>query len=238
MSPVRGEAPATGDGSPHRALSVTGSPPVARQAEVGPRRTAIPSATRAAATRWARSGSSGQPVAVGTSAAAHRCPAEGVDQASPALAVGAGERRLDAAGAGRPLGRVGRGPSRRRPRAPRTQRAVGARLGPLAADGGAHVEEGLVPRPPLAVGDEGVGQGLGLGGAEAAAGEGPGQHPGGVDLHDPHVVAEGEGEHGPGGVGADAREGRRRAARSRGSRPPWCSTTATAARCRFTARRL
>ena len=110
-------------------------------------RTARPSATTPAATRAARTSSSGQPMV------APRWPAltgprpRAPDEATPALAVGADEGRLRPAGVRRPRRGIRRRASGRRPRAPPRPRAALALRSAGPADGGAEVEQGLVPAP-------------------------------------------------------------------------------------------
>ena len=134
---------------------------------------------------------------------ADRTPSEGPDQATPSLAVGADEGRLRPAGVRRSRRGIRRRASRRRPRArPRPRAGLALRsAGP--ADGGAEVEQGLVPGPALALRHGRVGQRLDLPGPQRAARPaGPG--PSDVGVDDGHVGLEGERHDRPGRVRPDA----------------------------------
>ena len=200
-------------------------------------RTARPSATTPAATRAARASSSGQPMVAPRWVALDRTPSEGADQATPALAVGADEGRLRPAGVRRPRRGIRRRASGRRPRARPRPRAGPALRSAGPADGGAEVEQGLVPGPALALRHGRVGQRLDLAGPQRAARPaGPG--PGDVGVDDGHVGLEGEGHDRPGRVRPDARAGAAAPAIVRGSAPPKSRSTAPAAACSRTARPL
>ena len=217
---------ATGDAdSPQRAVRVTGSPGATAGGGRPRGWTAKPSAMRPAATRWARCGSSGQPAAAGRAAAATGARRRASTRRPRPWRSEPANVDWWAAGAGRTLGRVGRRPPPAA-HAHHGRNGQSPQPGPLAAHGGAHVEEGLVPLPPPAWGREGVGQRLGLPRPQAMSGEGSGQHPGRVHVHHAHVRPVGEGQHGPGRVGTHAGEAAGR--QVVGRRPAWCSSRAAA----------
>ena len=153
------------------------------------------------------------------------------------LAVRAGERRLRAhRGAGPP--RVGCGQAVALPSALVAQGAAAARRGGRRADRGPEVEHRLVELPGASGREQAIGQGLGLAQRQTRSRHAPRQDPGHVGVDRRHIGLEGEGQHRPRRVGADAgqrRAGRaRRRERRRRARRRWPS----AARCRLSARRL
>ena len=109
-------------------------------------------------------------------------------------------------------GPAGSGPRRSTgvPGPARAERTGAGKRGAGPCTRGTQVEHGLIPRPGPTRAGPAVGQVLSLAAGQAAAGHRPGQHPGGVGLHHADRVLEGEGQHGPGRVGADAGQGRQR----------------------------
>ena len=146
--------------------------------------------------------------------------AQRVDQPAPALPVGALEPRLAACWC-----RPSRAPDRDRRRrrcatrtssAPGTTRSSGR--GSCTPWRRGRASPGSTPSPARPA--RRVGQLLRLPGAQRPRPAGAGQHPGGVGVDHADVALEGEREHGPGGVGTDARAGPagRRARRATGRR--------------------
>ena len=153
----------------------------------------------------------------------HGPRAQGVEQPPPALAVRALEGALRRADG---LGRQGSAPAAG---ALTTPGALAAPAGSARsrargrAHGGAEVEHGLVARPRPPGGTSRSARAVAARTAERRARHGAGQHPHAVGVDGGHVVAEGEGEHGPGRVGPDARQrpqGRVVVGTARRGRPP------------------